>query len=89
LDLLREKEIVVDVSVTSNLFTGSVASIESHPLRRFLDHGIRVTLNTDDPLYFGTDLYREYVRIHEEIGLDWASLRNLMDQSLAIAAETR
>ena len=89
MDLLRNRSVVVDVSVTSNLFTGSVASIEAHPLRRFLEHGIRVTINTDDPLYFGTDLYREYLRIHEEIGLDWSTLRGLMDQSLVIAAETR
>lgn len=52
--------LVVDVCISSNLRTGSVASLEQHPLRQFAAAGVRFTLNTDDPFYFETDLFKEY-----------------------------
>ena len=84
LDLLRDRSIVVDVNLTSNLFTGTVDRLEHHPLPRFLEHGIAVTLNTDDPLYFDTDLYREYA-LAARLGCDDGVLRRIMAQSLSVA----
>jgi adenosine deaminase len=44
----------------SNLRTGVIKSIEAHPLRQYFDAGIPVTLNTDDPLFFGNSLAMEF-----------------------------
>ncbi len=81
-DLLRERGIAVDVNLTSNLFTGTVAKLEEHPIRLFMEKGLKITLNTDDPLYFHTDLYNEYQRAHKELGLSWDKLQEFMDNGL-------
>lgn len=57
---LAEKRIPLEVCPISNVSTGSIARIEDHPLRRLFDAGVPITLNTDDPPMFGTDLLNEY-----------------------------
>ena len=60
LDEIARRGIVVEVALTSNVVLGAVGSYEEHPLRRFLDAGVRVTLCSDDPVTFATDIGREY-----------------------------
>jgi adenosine deaminase len=57
---LRQRAVTLDVSPTSNVRTGAVASVAAHPLRRLFDTGINVTVNTDDPTFFSTTLNDEY-----------------------------
>ncbi|HIW63272.1 MAG TPA: adenosine deaminase [Candidatus Stackebrandtia excrementipullorum] len=61
LEHLAENEIALEVCPTSNLATRVVATIDEHPLRRMVDAGVTVTINSDDPPMFGTDLSSEYV----------------------------
>jgi aminodeoxyfutalosine deaminase len=61
--LVRElagRGIVLDVCPLSNLRTGAVASLESHPLPRLVAAGVRCSISTDDPAMFDTDLTRDY-----------------------------
>jgi adenosine deaminase len=58
--LLRERRIPLEVCPTSNVCTGLVPSFRDHPLPRFLEAGLVVTLNSDDPGLFGTSLENEY-----------------------------
>lgn len=60
MNYLKDRRIPIECALTSNLCTGVIAKIEDHPLRTFLDGNLRVTLNTDDPALFRTDLMREY-----------------------------
>jgi aminodeoxyfutalosine deaminase len=62
---LAERRIVLDVCPTSNLRTGLVPDLAAHPLPTLRDAGVLCSINTDDPVMFGTDLDREY-----EIGAD-------------------
>lgn len=57
---LRRHRTPVDVSITSNLCTRAVASLAQHPLPTMVASGLNVSLSTDDPPMFGTDLSREY-----------------------------
>lgn len=58
---LLARRIVLDVCPTSNLRTGAVTGgIEAHPLRRLYDAGVPLTINSDDPSFFGTTLTDEY-----------------------------
>lgn len=57
---LAERRIPLEVCPTSNVRTRAVARIEEHPLRRLVDAGVRVTVNSDDPPMFGTTLNDEY-----------------------------
>jgi adenosine deaminase/aminodeoxyfutalosine deaminase len=61
LALLRDRAIPLEVCLTSNVATGVLGRVEDHPLPQFLDAGLVVTLNTDDPVMFGTDLVNEYL----------------------------
>jgi adenosine deaminase len=58
--LLRDRGVTIDACPTSNRVTGAVARDEFHPLREFLDAGIAVTLNSDDPSFFHTSVVEEY-----------------------------
>jgi aminodeoxyfutalosine deaminase len=57
---LRDRDIPLEISITSNVATGVVASLAEHPVRRIYDAGVPIVLNTDDPGIFGTTLEREY-----------------------------
>jgi len=60
--LLRERRIPLEVCPTSNVATGLIARFEDHPLPRFLEAGLVVTLNSDDPAMFGTSLKNEFLQ---------------------------
>ncbi len=57
---LREEQIPLEVCITSNVKTGAVESLGAHPVRKLFDAGVPITLNTDDPCLFETDLTREF-----------------------------
>lgn len=77
LALLRDRSIPVEVCPTSNLATGVLARLEDHPLPSFLKAGLVVTLNSDDPAMFGTDLEREFLQAARCFGLAPEVLRKL------------
>lgn len=57
---LVERSIPLDVCPTSNLCTKVVARAEEHPLPAMLRSGLTVTLSSDDPAMFGTELPADY-----------------------------
>jgi len=66
MDYLKDRNIPMEVCPTSNLFTQHfVKVLEKHPIKSFLDHGMNVTLNTDDPTLFGSELINEYMILLE------------------------
>jgi adenosine deaminase/aminodeoxyfutalosine deaminase len=71
---LREEGIPLEVSITSNVKTGAVRSLGEHPLRRIVDAGVAVTLNTDDPGIFETTLADEFRIAREVCGLSAAEV---------------
>ena len=79
LALLADRRICCDIALTSNECLKVVSSVAAHPLRRFMEAGVPVTLSTDDPPFFGTDLGREWRRARDELGL---SLRELWELNL-------
>ena len=85
LDLLAERQITVEVCLSSNLATGVVNRLADHPLPRLVASGVPVTLNTDDPAMFHTDLIREYRLAAETFGLSRERLEGLAEQSFRSA----
>ncbi|MEU4716487.1 adenosine deaminase [Micromonospora purpureochromogenes] len=57
---LAEHRIALEVCPTSNVRTRAVARLAEHPLRRLVDAGVLVSINSDDPPMFGTTLNDEY-----------------------------
>jgi aminodeoxyfutalosine deaminase len=77
LGLLAERRVCCDVALTSNECLKVVPSVAAHPLRRMMKAGVPVTLSTDDPPFFSTDLLREWRRASSEIGLSMGELWQL------------
>lgn len=85
LDYLVEREIGVESCLTSNVQTSTVPSLEAHPLKDFLERGIRATINTDDPTVSGIDLRYELETAAPRAGLTPEHVRRAQDNALAIA----
>ena len=62
---LARRGVRLNTCPTSNLKLGRVASLRDHPIRRLHDAGVRVTVNTDDPLVFGCSLSGEFLALFE------------------------
>jgi aminodeoxyfutalosine deaminase len=75
---LREEQIPLEVCITSNVRTGAVASLDAHPIRRLFDAGVPITINTDDPGVFETDLGREFLLARNSFGFSEAELAQVM-----------
>jgi adenosine deaminase/aminodeoxyfutalosine deaminase len=56
--------------------------MEEHPLRRYFESGLMVTLNSDDPPMFATDLVGEFAIAGEEFELSLEQLRELASNSI-------
>jgi aminodeoxyfutalosine deaminase len=72
---LRDRDIVLDVCPTSNLRTKVISEWDDHPFHQLLDSGVGITVNTDDPAMFGTDLGEEH-RLALAAGADARRLYN-------------
>jgi adenosine deaminase/aminodeoxyfutalosine deaminase len=79
---LKEREVPLELCPTSNLRTGVCPSFAAHPLRPLFDLGLMVTLNSDDPAFFGSDLANEYLLAHTEQGFTRDELRQLAANSI-------
>lgn len=79
---LRERAIPVELNPTSNVRTGACPSFAEHPMRRYFDAGLLVTLNSDDPAFFGSDLAGEYLLAHRHQGFSREELRALARNSI-------
>ncbi|MFC5721114.1 adenosine deaminase [Streptomyces gamaensis] len=67
---LAEHRIPLEVCPTSNLATRAVADLEEHPVKEMAKAGVLVTINSDDPPMFGTDLNQEYAVAARLLELD-------------------
>jgi len=82
LDYLAEHAIPLEMCPLSNVSTRVVAAIEEHPVRRYVDRGLVVTINTDDPQMFGNSLADEFRVLHERFGFSRSELRRLIVQGI-------
>src|SRR5262249_825468 len=78
---LRTRGVGVELNPTSNVRTGVCESFTAHPLRSYFDAGLQVTLNSDDPAFFGSDVANEYLLAHIEQGFSRDELRVLAANS--------
>jgi adenosine deaminase/aminodeoxyfutalosine deaminase len=78
---LAQRQIPVELCITSNLRTGVCKAVAEHPTKNYFDQGVMITLNTDDPALFGTTLSREYQLAQETFGFTDEHLRELARNS--------
>lgn len=78
LKILKDRQIPLEISPTSNLQTGTVDKIENHPIKDFLDFGIPVVLSTDDPGICGVDLTGEFHTIVNSFSSNASTVKRLI-----------
>lgn len=78
---LAERQVPIEICVTSNLRTGCCPDLANHPVRRFFEEGLMLTLNSDDPAMFRTSLVEEYRLVQENFGFSDDHLRELARNS--------
>jgi aminodeoxyfutalosine deaminase len=79
---LKQRHIAMEMNPTSNVRTGVCASFACHPLRRCFDEGLLVTVNSDDPAFFGSELANEYLLAHTQQSFSQEELRQLAANSI-------
>jgi adenosine deaminase len=84
-DELARRGIVLECCPTSNVVLGAFPSYEDHPLPRLRDAGVRVTLGSDDPPYFGASIGGEYAICAESYGWGDGDLREITRTALEAA----
>ncbi len=82
LEVLAQKQVPLELCMTSNLRTGCCGRQQDHPIRSYFESGLMVTLNSDDPALFGSNLADEYLVAHEHFGLTLEHLRELAGNSI-------
>jgi aminodeoxyfutalosine deaminase len=79
---LNTRHTPLELCPTSNVRTGVCPSFAAHPLRKYFRAGLLVTLNSDDPAFFGSDVANEYLLAHTVQGFTCDELRQLAANSI-------
>jgi len=82
MEVMAEKQVPVEICISSNLRTRACLELPQHPVRKFFDQGLMITLNTDDPAMFQTSLNREYEIAQQEFNFSAEHLRELARNSM-------
>ncbi len=80
--VLAERQIPLEICVTSNLRTACCPSLPEHPVRAYFEQGLMITINSDDPALFGSDLEDEYRLLARQFEFTREQLRELAANSL-------
>lgn len=83
---LADSPVCLDVCPTSNAMLGACRDLAGHQLPALLRAGVRVSLGSDGPLFFGVDVVDEYLNAQDVLGLDAGELRAIAADSLRASA---
>ena len=78
---LAQRQVPIEICITSNVRTGCCKTVSEHPVKQYFDHGLMITVNTDDPAMFGTTLSHEYQLAQHAFGFTDEHLRELARNS--------
>src|SRR6185503_3977934 len=78
LHYVNDHRIPLECCPSSNVQTGAVREIASHPLKLYFDLGLRVTVNTDNRLITDTTVSKELWLAHTQMGLSFKDIRSIL-----------
>jgi aminodeoxyfutalosine deaminase len=82
MEVLTERQVPIEICITSNVRTGCCLPLTAHPVRSYFDAGLMVTLNSDDPAMFASDLECEYALAANDFGFTREHLREMAANSI-------
>ena len=82
MEVMAQKQVPLEICITSNLRTGACKDMQEHPVKKFFAEGLMVTLSTDDPAMFQTSLNKEFEIAQQEFGFSEEHLRELARNSI-------
>ncbi len=85
MDFMANNNISIEWCLTSNFQTGACTNIADHPIKTFMERGIVVTLNTDDPGVSGIEIADEYKLAREVVGLSAEQLAQIQLNGVEVA----
>ena len=81
---LAKNNIPLEVCLTSNIRTGIFSSYETHPVKALFETKVPITINSDDPTFFGTNLIDEYLHANT-VGLSDGDIFNIIKNGFMYA----
>ncbi len=92
-DELVRRRIHLEMCPTSNVCTAVIHQLSEHPIRRYLDWGVSLSINPDDPAIFDSEVTREYQLVQEALGFGRDEVRRVnayaLDASFASQTDKR
>ena len=82
---MLDNQIPVEACPLSNVRTGVVSNIASHPIRHYFDKGLLICINTDDPKMFQNSLVDEYLALWEHHHFSIQEIRQLLENAITSA----
>ncbi len=89
MDYMLEKNIAIESCITSNYQTGTISDIKNHPIKTFLNKGLKVCLNTDDPAVQGIEIKHEFKIAQSIVGLDDEDIITLKQNAFDVCFLTK
>ena len=86
LELMRETGVVVEFQLTSNIRLNNISDLSNHPIKKFLNNGVKCVQGTDGCGFYGTDTFDEQLALQNLLGLtneDFEKMRNVEDEIIA------
>ncbi len=84
LSYMVNNDIAIESCLTSNFQTGTVTNLSQHPLKAFLEHGIKACLNTDDPAVQGIEIKHEYEVAKQTLKLNDKEISQLQKNAIEV-----
>jgi len=82
MEVLKKKQIPLEMCPTSNVKTGVIEKIQDHPIRAYYQQGLNVCINTDDPALFQTSLADEYQTLISELDFKLIDIKTLIENAI-------
>lgn len=81
---LADKQIPLELCPTSNINTGVYKSFSEWPLKKLMDSGAMITINTDDPSIEGTSIKKEYQKLIDTFGIEKEQVKMFLENSVTL-----
>ncbi len=82
MNYLAERSIPIELCPLSNVRTGVIKSLKDHPIRKYYNSGLLISVNTDDPKMFGNSLEKEYISLEKELNFSKKEIGNIITMGI-------